>query len=524
MRRPLAIGRWPLALLAIAILCTIPQAAGSQTAYVPLDDVAYVYVDALVARGQLRALPLLDRPYSVASIRAAMAADRRPTRGRRARGSGDPTNTDLRRRLERAIAKYDFARTRRAPVRAELSASLWVTGETSGQRELMVADNEVSEAFAGGAARFLMTAGPFVAFSRPILENRLNTDPDFAGRKDRRIAGRNEDGYVAGQWRFGEIFFGRTARNWGPAPLQGLMLGSAPYTYDHFFGRLGTPRLNLSLLLARLDDDSVGTQRETQRHFAAHRLSGRWRWLEVALAESFVYSGVGRGFEPVLASPLTIYALTWRNDQQQGNLQGSASLAARTRAGIFSGELMLDDMQIDRCDVICEQPASYGLTFTAEGVPFVAGQRAFASYTRVAALTYRNKIPADRYTIFGVSLGRAFSDYDEFRVGADVVLAGVPLRPYFARRRQGEGDYRLNEFPPVEEWPTQPGFLEGRVTQVSRAGVSGGAVIWQFDVKGDVGYNSVGGEVSPLRPMESGFEGRVRLTWNPPWARLRIAP
>jgi hypothetical protein len=510
VKRLLAVGCW---LLGSATLL-LPGMAGGQSAYVPLDDVAYVYVDALVARGQLRALPLLERPYTTQAIRSALSADSRAGRG----------NAELRARLERALRKYEFSRRGRAPVRAELSASIWATGETSGQRELMVADDVVSKGFAGGAARFLMAAGPFVGFSRPILENRLNTDPDFAGRKDRSIAGRNEDGYVTGQWRFGEIFFGRTGRNWGPVPLQGLMLGSAPYSYDHLFGRLGTPRLNVSLLLARLDDDSVGTQRQTQRHFAAHRLSGRWRWLEIALAESFVYSGVGRGFEPTLANPLTIYALTWRNDQQQGNLQGSASLAARTRAGIFSGEFMLDDAQFDRCDVICEQPASYGLTFTAEGVPFVGGQRAFASYTRVAALTYRNKIPADRYTSSGVSLGRAFSDYDEFRVGVDIVVVGAPLRPYFARRRQGEGDYRLKEFPPVEEWPTQPGIFEGAVTTISRFAVSGGAVLGPFDVTGDVGYNSVGGATSALRPLESGPEGRVRLTWSPPWARLRIAP
>jgi hypothetical protein len=151
---------------------------------VPLDDVAYVYIDALVARGQLRALPLLDRPYAVRAIRDALAADRRPVRARGVRRPvSNPQVAELRTRLERALSKYDFASRRRGIVRAELSASLWVTGETSGQRELMMADNEVSEAFLGGAARFLMAAGPFVGFSRPILENRLNTDPDFeAGR------------------------------------------------------------------------------------------------------------------------------------------------------------------------------------------------------------------------------------------------------------------------------------------------------------------------------------------------------
>lgn len=522
-------------LLLTVLLTATPPAAEAQSAYVPLDDVAYVYLDALIARGELRGLSVLERPYTVGLIRAAMAADSRwlpRQRQRRRRSHGGSTSSgrteDLRSRLERAIGKYDFARRVRAPVRAELSASLWTTGETSSQRELMLA-NDNSGAFAGGAARFLIAAGPVVGFSRPILENRLNTDPDFRGRTDRRIAGRLEDGYVSGQWRFGELFFGRTARNWGPAPLQGLLLSTAPFTYDHFFGRLGTQRVSVSLLLARLDDDSTATDQRIQRHVATHRLSLRWRGIEAAIAESFVYTGVGRGFEPTLANPFSIYALTWRNEQPEGNLLLSGQLAARTRLGIFSGELLLDDIQIDRCDTLCEQPSSYGLTLTAEGIPFVFGQRAFASYTRVSALTYRNKNDADRYTVFDVSMGRGFSDYDEFRVGADIVALGVPLRPYFAHRRQGEGDYRT-PFPPPEEYATQPGIFEGAVIRISRVAVSGGAVFGPLDVRGDVGYNSVDRPATAaapgadFRPGESGFEGRVRLSWNPGWARIRFAP
>ncbi|HEX6251460.1 MAG TPA: hypothetical protein VFZ56_08505 [Gemmatimonadaceae bacterium] len=526
----------PICTLLLAVTLTAVPAAAAQSAYVPLDDVAYVYLDALIARGELRGLSVLERPYTVGLIRAAMAADSRwitRTRQRRTRSSRGTAVSDrtaeLRSRLERAIGKYDFARRGRAPVRAELSASLWATGETSSQRELMLA-NDNSGAFAGGAARFLIGAGPVVGFSRPILENRLNTDPDFRGRTDRRIAGRLEDGYVSGQWRFGELFFGRTARNWGPAPLQGLLLSSAPFTYDHLFGRLGNQRVNISLLLARLDDDSTATNERIQRHVATHRLSVRWRAIEAAIAESFVYTGVGRGFEPTLANPFSIYALTWRNEKPEGNLLLSGQLAARTRLGIFSGELLLDDIQIDRCDTLCEQPSSYGLTLTAEGVPFAFGQRAFASYTRVSALTYRNKNDADRYTAFDVSMGRGFSDYDEFRMGADVVALGVPLRPYFAHRRQGEGDYRV-PFPPPAEYATQPGIFEGEVTRISRVAVSGGAVFGSLDVRGDVGYNSVdrSDAFTPppgadFRPVESGFEGRVRVSWNPRWARIRFAP
>lgn len=50
--------------------------ARAQRALLPLDDIAYTYIDALQARGMLRDLPLLERPYSVGAVRAATAAAR----------------------------------------------------------------------------------------------------------------------------------------------------------------------------------------------------------------------------------------------------------------------------------------------------------------------------------------------------------------------------------------------------------------------------------------------------------------
>jgi hypothetical protein len=515
--------RTPRALL-LALLLAAPATLVAQSAYVPLDDVAYVYVDALIARGQLRSLSALERPYTVQAIRRAAREDFDRQRER-------PISREiraLRNRLSRAVSKYGYREPPpdprggpppSRPFRAQASAGLWVTGETSGQRELMRADDLHSTAFAGGAFRFLMTAGPVVGFSRPILENRLNTDPDFAGRTDRRIAGRMEDAYVAAQWRYAELFFGRVGRNWGPAPLQGLMLSNAPFTYDHLFGRLGGQRLNISVLLARLDNDSIGLGNEVNRYLAAHRFAVRWRGFEAAIAESFLYAGQGRTFEPSLANPFTIYGLNWRNEKIEGNLLVTGQLAARTRLGLFSGELLIDDIQIDRCDPTCREPSSYGLTLTAEGVPAPLGQRFFGSYTRVSSLTYRTPLGAERYTSFDVSLGRAFSDYDEWKVGADVALGDAPLRGYFASRRQGAGDYRT-PFPPEAAYATQPGIFEGEMTRVRRLGLSGGLVVHDFDVRGDIGHNWVNAPASSS--MASGFEGRVRVSWNPSWAVLRL--
>ena len=50
------------------------------------------------------------------------------------------------------------------------------------------------------------------------------------------------------------------------------------------------------------------------------------------------------------------------------------------------------------------------VTLAAEGLPLVAEQRWFASYTRVSNLAYNNKNPAEKYEVFGVGLGRGCSD------------------------------------------------------------------------------------------------------------------
>src|SRR5690606_24451789 len=129
-------------------------------------------------------------------------------------------------------------------------------------------------------------------------------DPEYGGKQDSRVAGRVEDAYVSGQWRFGELFFGRTARNWGPPRLAGLQLGDDAYSYDHLFARLGTERLRLMTVIARLDEAPGLYDPLVQRFLSVHRLAGRWGPVELAATETYVYSGAKRGFEPGLANPL----------------------------------------------------------------------------------------------------------------------------------------------------------------------------------------------------------------------------
>lgn len=503
--------------LGVVLALAAPSIGRAQaSAYVPLDDIAYSYVDALMARGHLRELSALERPFTERALRAAIDSAR-------ARAPSDLLTSYLD-ALRGAIEKYAVRRgdpdsAAAQTFRARGTGDLYVTAQTSGRRELMLADSS-NAVRPGGSIRLVMAGGPVVGFTRALIDTRLNVDPEFAGRKDRKVNGRTEDGYVGGQWRYAELMLGRVGRNLGPPTVGGLMLSNYAYTYDHLFARVGSDRIRWSTVVTRLDDSVSATGPAIERYFSIHRLSVQWRSLELAASESYVYAGAGRGFEPSLVNPFNVYALSWRNEKQEGNLGLGGEFALRTqRMGIFSGQVFLDDLQVDRgCNPDCRQPSSYALTFAAEGLPLSGDQRWFASYTRVTNLAYNNKNPAEKYEVFGVGLGRGFSDYDEVRAGLDLALVPrTPLRLYAARRRQGQGSYNT-PFPMPADYGSTPGMFSGVVMGVTRVGIAGVSQWRDFELSGDIGLNRTSNDRHVSGASRTAFEGRVKLAVEPRWS------
>jgi hypothetical protein len=158
------------------------------------------------------------------------------------------------------------------------------------------------------------------------------------------------------------------------------------------------------------------------------------------------------------------------------------------------------------------------LTLAAEGLPLAGEQRWFASYTRVSNLAYRNKNPNESYEVYGVGLGRGFSDYDELKAGLDLALVpSTPLRVYAAHRRQGEGSYNT-PFPLPADFATTPGMFSGVVMGVTRVAVSGATRFRDFEVGGDVGLNHDTNFQHVVGATYTGFEGRVKIAIEPRWS------
>ena len=500
-------------ILALAIL--VPSTVRAQASpYLPVDDISYHYVDALMSRGYLLGLSALERPYYAGDVRAALDSIDATATGRVARSMIEALSQTLRRfELRRASDS-----TEKIPFRAKATFDVYATAETSGLRELMRADWDEG-VYPAAAGYFVMGGGHLAGSVRAILDPRLNADPEFSSKKDRSIAGRTEDAYLSGQWKYAQAAFGRVGRSWGPSQFSGLLLGDDAYTYDHFFARVGTKRIYVSTALARLENYVLSPGVEASRYFSVHRLGFQRGQFEGGLSESYLYTGVHRGLEFSLVNPLNVFGLSWKNERTDGNLSFGGDLAWKSpKFGTWSTQVLLDDIQIDRCDTVCNEPSSYGFTFSAEGIPLAGEQRLFASYTRVSHLAYHTPNVSERYSSYLVGLGRGSSDYDEMRAGIDVALIPrTTLRFYAVRRRQGEGDYRA-DYPKPEDYDTTPGFLAGTVWTVNRLGLSGASTYGRdFQLVADAGINFNRNRFGVAGLNDEQLEGRIKAIWVPRW-------
>lgn len=492
------------------------QLVAQASAYIPLDDNAYRFADALIARGRLGSLRATERPYKVADFKAAIAADT-ATASRNVQA--------LITALEMAIARYDLADI--APgkegLRYTVNPYLLATAQTSGKRELMLADSnsKVRPGFGGvGMAQF----GPLIAVARAYNDPRLRDDPEFTGVTKNSYVGRMEEAYISAQFKYGEVTAGRLGRNWGPSQLDGLLVGNYVYSYDQFYTKFGVKALSLSSIFTRLDDQTRnvgGIIDSANRFFSVHQLALKLGNFEAAVSEAVIYGGANETYQPAYVTPVVPYILTQTLEKVSGNILFGVDLSYRSKYGNFSGQGMLDDVAKDRCGPSCTKPNSFGFTFGAEGVPVYGDQKLFASYTLVSNLAYRNSHWESHYTSRGISLGRGSSDYEEVRIGADLlVIPSAPLRLYIARRRQGEGDYNQRH-PTVAEYPVTEQFLQGVEQKTWRFAVSGGADIAKyFRVNGDLGINSVTNSQHVVGVKKSEFAGRFQVTIDSPW-RLR---
>jgi hypothetical protein len=492
-------------LLLLGVLASWRVASAQDASpYLPLSWWGTAYVEHLIARGRMTDPTSLTRPFRAAELKRALDATDS--------AAVTPAERRVIARLRAELERRERGPLARAQVHLGVAAGSYVRRDPL--REAGMGHGDAS----GGVALQLMF-GPVVVATHPYFDTRLKWDPDYAGKKDRAIAGRNAEGYVSGQWRYGEVFFGTLDRNWGPPALEGLLVSPSPYSYDHFGVSVGTSGVRLEGLLTQLDDLPDTSGAPNHRYFVAHRLvlhpPGA---TTVALWEGNLLAGPGRQLEPWFANIFTLGLLAQYDQDSRTNSLLGVDVATRIgRAQVF-GSVLIDDIQIDKSSAGDQEPTAYGLTLGARGSAGPAAWTAF--YTRVANLTYRTPNPAEAVMRRGVGLARNFSDYDQLTLSAGAIVGpGILVTPEVTLLRQGEGDFRL-PYPAVTAYDSTPVFLAGIVERTVRVAVSGQLSAGAWRVVGDGGVHVISnlGHVSGVN--DTRWVGRLQLEWRYRWERL----
>src|SRR5437899_4519701 len=241
MRRAILLGvlaSWRLSAVA---------SAQSASPYVPLQYWGMPYVEHLIAAGVMADPSPLTRPFDQAALVRSLSA----------------VDTTALRPAERRIVRElvaDLARREQGPW-GRVDGHVGVAAASHPLRDPLEIDRGVpvrspgkARGFVSGGLGFTALLGPVALVTHPYFDTRLKYDPDFVGKKDKIIAGRNAEAYLRVGWRYGEVFFGNVDRNWGPPAVDGLLISAKPYGYDHLGVGIGTSGIRLEGLLTQLDD------------------------------------------------------------------------------------------------------------------------------------------------------------------------------------------------------------------------------------------------------------------------------
>ena len=488
----------------------------AQTAapYVPLSYWGTPYIEHLISAGKMVDPTPLTRPFRTDDLIRALQAVDTANSGSGERGVVRSLLHDLRRHEEGPWARID--------------ADLGVAAATTSLRDPLelgrgapVPKNDtISRGFASGGLALTLGMGPVVLVTHPMFDTRLKHDPDWFGKKDRVIAGRMAESYLSAQWSFGEVFFGRMDRNWGPSVAQGLLLSDDPYGLDHLGVSFGTSAVQLQGLVTQLDSRADSTGAIERRYMVQHRLwvrpPGRWTF---ALWEGLVWAGADRGLEPWYANILNLGILEQLNTGTNVNSMLGFDLERRGTTTLYA-QAMLDDIQVDKKTVTDKKPPSWGLTLGAKGG--VAGAAWSLFYTQVANLTYRNEDNLQVPLYHGLGTGRNFADYDQATLRVSVVApGGVLVSPEVTWLRQGEGDPRLAH-PDPAAFASTASLFQGVVERTFRFALGLDWRAGPVTLSGDAGVHLVTADAHVSGNNATRFVGRVGVTWR--WHRESLLP
>ncbi len=488
----------PVAFAVVLLLAPVALSAQQGSPYVPLNDRVMPFVEHLIRSGVMADPDPLTRPLKRSAILDALRNVDTTRASASVRG--------MTREVQAMLAP------RAAPPMIGLDFTGGLSAGTHARRDPLRPGGPKYLAWqAGGLIRAAM--GPLVLSSHPFFDSRMAKDPDYPGVGE-PLSFRITDAYVSVQTRYAEMTYGSVDRNWGPPGIEGLVLSSAPYSYDHLFARLGVTGLRVESVLAQLNDTVNATGQFDHRWLVAHRFVFRpWPRFTGVIGQASLWQGGGPADQTWYLNPTRIAHVTRLDDNlaDSVNTMISGDFSLRLPGGIvLQAEGLIDDI------ALLEKTAPDRLAGTLMlDVPVKRAAGVRFLWTVVSSITYRTfQGPISAYMRHDVGLARNFDDYTQWTVSGTVAPhPRVVLTPELTLLLQGEGDIRKQ--PPPLPIPTYPFLLVGTTERTLRVGLGTRARAWRgVDIDTNAGLHFIANRQNVAGASATRFVGALSVTYH----------
>ena len=323
------------------------------------------------------------------------------------------------------------------------------------------------------------------------FDRSLLNDPSYYGYTWRGLAVYTEQAWLRWQYKALSVVVGRDYAWWGPGKSGQLLLSNVSRPMDQMGFAIRYGRVTFSYLGARLEpfelDKTLADSFRAgyaKRYLSAHRMDiAVHDNLTVGLSEVLLYGGVDEGMELQYHNPFLYYHAELLN---RGGSDGNGILGLDVNwypAAHWQvyGEVIIDDVQVERTGKGDLEPAEYGLLLGGQRTnPFgFNGTRLMFEYVRIANRTYNSPHPWERYLHRKLPLGyRLGNDLDVWNLHWQQWLrSGWRFDVELAVVRKGEGRIKATWETPwmnmpdgqVYSEPFPTGIVERRIFY--RAGV-----------------------------------------------------
>jgi len=450
--------------LGIAALLAAPHALRAQHALVglPLTDPAYAQLDGLMRQGCAAARVSQFRPYFVGDIRAALRAAERDS------SCTGTLLTALRNRFPADTAPRDTTRSR---LSFSAAATVQATGLKNGTfyplwQDVRPTSEGEPPAVGIGRIRLSYDGGPHVLLvTEAFGETDVRNDPHTRESPFRNTSGvvGFQDAYVNAKVGSLIVSLGRSREAWLGDGEESLALSANGPAYDRLLLSLRFSKFELRAFAATINDvvlDSMhdvlpaGVAQQRWHRFAfGHAITYKpVKKVELTLGETAMVQRQGFTVDLAYLNPLMIYQTTQHDTSQSGagdaNLTGFFAVRATAGRATFSGEWLVDDIQIDAKDR-AKYPNQFGWNLEAAyALPTPVPASIGAQYRRIGTFTYIGQVDYSKvYANFDQPLGSELGpDADMLRGYGELWTSGK-LRFVGGIARWRHGAYRLNDRP-----------------------------------------------------------------------------